>query len=177
MPPIYFHGNHNRYEVYNNTIWLSKFSAIKHSLSPPSPMHFCQQWTKACMPCSQQFAQAKVTHCYHCWNAPPTAHCAYTHNPWVGSPSIFSKHWWMSVGAIFFTWRNSVTHLCFICTSTSIPDSPATATYTYVPTRLQPCGSCCQNSIPSHQCSRQNWLILTETPGFIYRLGNLPRHH
>jgi len=37
----------------------------------------------------------------------------------VWFPSTFSKHWWMSVGAIFSTWRNSVPHLYFICNSMS----------------------------------------------------------
>ena len=31
----------------------------------------------------------------------------------------FSKHWWMSLGAIFSTWRNSMTYLYFIHISTS----------------------------------------------------------
>ena len=39
----------------------------------------------------------------------------------IWSPEMFSKHWWMSVGAIFFQHggRNSVPHFCFICTSMS----------------------------------------------------------
>jgi len=37
----------------------------------------------------------------------------------VWSPWMFSKHRWRSVGAIFASWRNSVTHLWFICTSIS----------------------------------------------------------
>ena len=35
----------------------------------------------------------------------------------VWSSQMFSKHWWMSKGAIFSSWRNSVTHLSFRCTS------------------------------------------------------------
>jgi len=33
---------------------------------------------------------------------------------------MFSKCQWMSLSAIFSSWRNSVTHLCFICAS--MPD-------------------------------------------------------
>jgi len=32
---------------------------------------------------------------------------------------MFIRHQWVSVGAIFSVWRNSVTHLCFILTSMS----------------------------------------------------------
>jgi len=37
----------------------------------------------------------------------------------VCSQQIFSKCHWILIGAIFSAWRNSVTHLCFICTSMS----------------------------------------------------------
>ena len=37
----------------------------------------------------------------------------------VCSPQTFNKHQRMPVAAIFSAWRNSVTHLCFICTSMS----------------------------------------------------------
>ena len=46
------------------------------------------------------------------------------------SPLMLSRCWWMSVGAIFSTWRNSVTHLCFLCTSMSdtiLSDCPSAA--------------------------------------------------
>ena len=39
----------------------------------------------------------------------------------VWSPYTFSKCQQMSVGAIFSTWRNASSHLCFICTSMSDP--------------------------------------------------------
>ena len=48
--------------------------------SPPLATHFHQQWTRACMPCSQQSTPAEVFHCccYHCWNTPPTTSlCSY----------------------------------------------------------------------------------------------------
>ena len=54
-------------------------------------------------------------------------HCAHTQ---CLSPQIFTKCQCMSVGAIFSTRRNSVTHLCFICTSmsdTMLSDCPSAA--------------------------------------------------
>ena len=44
MPPIYFHGNDNRYKEHSNTIWQSKFSVRKHcfwAYPPPLTMYFC----------------------------------------------------------------------------------------------------------------------------------------
>ena len=32
---------------------------------------------------------------------------------------MFSKYWWMSIGAVFSTWRNSMITLWFTCTSSS----------------------------------------------------------
>jgi len=46
MPPIYFHGDYNRYKEHNNTIGWSKFSATKHYFSTqslPLARHFHQQ--------------------------------------------------------------------------------------------------------------------------------------
>lgn len=49
----------------------------------------------------------------HCWNYCPQPHRAHIH-------CLFSKHWRMSVCAIFFsTWGNSIAHLCFIQNSMS----------------------------------------------------------
>ena len=48
----------------------------------------------------------------------------------VWSPSTFSKHWLMSLGATFSAWRNSMTCLCFMCTSVSdaiLSDCPSAA--------------------------------------------------
>ena len=53
--------------------------------------------------------------CCHCWNTPPTA--SLCSHPLFGL--TFSKHQWISVGAIFSSWRNSVPHLSFICISFS----------------------------------------------------------
>ena len=46
-------------------------------------------------------------------------HCLTVPTSTVWSPSMFSECQWMSMGAIFSTWRNSVPHLCFICPSMS----------------------------------------------------------
>jgi len=46
-------------------------------------------------------------------------HCLTVLTSTVWSPYTFSKCRWMSLGAIFSTWRNSVTHLCFIHPSMS----------------------------------------------------------
>ena len=76
----------------------------------------------------------QVTHCpcCHCWSAALTPHWAHIHcsvsrnlhQVWCMSL------WWMSVGDNFSACRNSVTHLCFICTSvsdTAVSDCPSAA--------------------------------------------------
>jgi len=47
-----------------------------------------------------------------------TTHCFAVLTSTVWSPETFSS-WWMQMGAIFSVHRNSVTHLCFICSSMS----------------------------------------------------------
>jgi len=59
-----------------------------------------------------------------------TTHCLTVLTSTLWSPSMFSKHQWMSVGAFSSIWRNSTTHLCFFCTSTSkiiLSDCPSAA--------------------------------------------------
>jgi hypothetical protein len=46
-------------------------------------------------------------------------HCLTVLTSTVWSLSTFSKHRWIWLGAIFFTWRNLITHLCFILISIS----------------------------------------------------------
>ena len=61
-----------------------------------------------------------------------TTHCLTALTFTVWSLYTFSKCWWMSVGAIFSTWRNSVPHLCFIRTSTPdaiLSDCPSAAVW------------------------------------------------
>jgi len=70
-------------------------------------MHFCQQWKRACI-LQRLLSLLKCTP-YHL--------TVLTFTVW--SPLTFSKCQWMSMGAIFSTWRNSMTHLCLIHTSMS----------------------------------------------------------
>jgi len=137
MPPIYFHGNYNRYKEHN-TIWQRKFSATKHCFQIyllPLAMLFCQPWRRACMLQSWKTAPAEVTNCFTAAMTSSllkqNSHCPTVLTSTVWSPSIFSKHEWMSMGAIFSSWGNSVTHLCFVCTSVSdtiFSDCPSAAT-------------------------------------------------
>ena len=46
-----------------------------------------------------------------------TTHCLTVLTSTVWSPLMPRKHLWMLMGAIFSTWKNSVTELCFIHTS------------------------------------------------------------
>ena len=48
-----------------------------------------------------------------------TTYCLTVLTSTVWFPSVFSKYQWMSTGAVFSTWRNSVPHLCFIHSSMS----------------------------------------------------------
>ena len=120
MPPIYFHGNYSSYKEYNNIIRESKFSATKQCFSaqpPPLAVHFHYWWARVCMLCSLQSALAEMTHCscHHCWNASPTA--SLCSHPLFGLHEIQQALVNVS-GLHFSTGRNSVTHLCFIYTST-----------------------------------------------------------
>jgi len=67
----------------------------------------------------QKFVPMRVTHshCCHCGSTPSTASlCSHLlYGLHKHSASIDESHW----VRFFSTWRNSVTHLCFICTSTS----------------------------------------------------------
>ena len=59
-----------------------------------------------------------------------TAHHLTVLTSTVRTPSMFSKHQWMSVDTFFSAWRNPVTHLCFIYTSISgtiLSDCPSAA--------------------------------------------------
>ena len=81
----YFHGNHNRYKEYKNSIWQSRFLATTLFFNIATAIRytyfFSQQRTRACLPFLQTSVPAKVTHyhCCHCCNAPPTSPCAHIH--------------------------------------------------------------------------------------------------
>ena len=55
-------------------------------------------------------------HCHHCQKC--TTHCLTVLKSTIWSPLTFTKHWWMSMGTIFSTWRK-VIYLCFIHSSMS----------------------------------------------------------
>jgi len=120
MLPIYFHGKHNKYKVYNNTIWWSKFSAKKHcfltkSLPLADWLQIC--WLKLLIPWCDSCAFLSE-HGLSFMLLPSLLKCI-THRLTVltstlWSTSVFSKHQWISVGVIFSSWRNSRTHLCSI---------------------------------------------------------------
>jgi len=74
---------------------------------------------------------ACISHCCcHCWIIPSTLHCTHIHR----LVSINNhKHWWMPVGAVFSTWRNSVIHICIVHTSRSdiiLSDAPLLSSLT-----------------------------------------------
>ena len=79
-------------------------------------MHFfCQQWTRACIPQLQKSAVAMTLSLLE-------KHCPYssvftvqfTSTGW--SPEMFSKHWWMSINAVFHAEKNLITWFCFVHT-------------------------------------------------------------
>ena len=76
MPPIYFHGNCNRYKENNNTDRPN--SEIQKSIFQNSHHHLAMDFSSneqepACRTCKKS-APAEVIHCCcrHSWNAPPT---------------------------------------------------------------------------------------------------------
>ena len=59
-----------------------------------------------------------------------TTHCLTVLAPTVWAPETFSKCQWIVSRCDFSMWRNSVLHLCFICTSMSdavLSDCPSAA--------------------------------------------------
>jgi len=103
MPPIHFHGNHNRYKDMDRAN-----SQLKNAILQHHHHHYLgifssnEQELRA----THKSAPSDVTscHCHHCWNTPPVPHCATVT---VQSPSVFSKHPWMSVVPCFPHGRNT----------------------------------------------------------------------
>ena len=138
MPPIYFHGNGNWYKKHNLTVSQGKFLATKccfFSTVTTASYAFApamKQWTKACMPHLKKSVPVEVTPCHHCWTASPSASLC--------SPPLFGLHTcsarvheWHGGCHFFSAWRNLMSHLSFIHTSTLdaiLSDWPATITYT-----------------------------------------------
>jgi len=126
MPPICLHENYNRYEEHNNAIWKSKFSATKYYFLTVTIISY------AFSPANEQEPACYTHNNLHSGGAPlltPTTHhhCAHIHclvsrNVQQASVNVSGGH--------FSTWRNSVTHRCFICTSmsdTGLTDCPSAA--------------------------------------------------
>lgn len=91
-------------------------------IHPPLAMHFLQQFKI----CATVWNMACLSHRYHrCWNVHLTV---LTSTIW--SPQTFGKCQWISVGAIFSSWRISVPYLSLIYSSmadTILSDYPSTA--------------------------------------------------
>ena len=103
----------------------------------PLAMHFRQQGTKAWMPRSSKYAPVEVTHCCccHCWNTPPTT-SLWSH-PLFGVHKCSSRIDECQGVQFFSAWRDSVTHLCFTCTSmlnAILSDCPSAAIH-HMPTK------------------------------------------
>ena len=120
MPPVYFHGNYNWYKEHNHAVRLCKFSATKHCF-----FHWVTTISCAFSPVINKSLHTILTKNWisvadplsHCWNVPRTA--SLCSRPLFGfhkcSTSIHDCH----CVQFFSAWRNSVSHLFFICTSTS----------------------------------------------------------
>jgi len=116
MPPMYFHGNWNK--EHNNTIF-------SHSHHQQLCIFTSNEQEPAC--CTSKHLHKQR------W---PTVNTAETHHQrlivltaTIWFPQMFSKRW-MSMGAIFPTWRNSVPSLYLIHASMSdaiVSDCPTAA--------------------------------------------------
>ena len=126
--------------LFDRTNYQLQNSIFHHSHNHYT-LHFCQWWTRMFMLHSWKSAQVEVTTLHGSWKPDlsltllllllkGTTHHLTVLTSTVLLPQIFSKLWWMPMGAIFTTWRNSTTHFCFICTSmssASLSDCPFAA--------------------------------------------------
>mgnify|MGYP001853061509 CR=1 FL=1 len=122
MPPIYFHGNYNRYKEHNNAVWQSKFSATKYYFSahslPLAMLFFLLPMNKSLhamlikihtsrgdplslLPLLKWITTSLCTH---------PLFDLYKHSANV-------KRW--KQAQFFSSWRNSMTSTCFIHSSMS----------------------------------------------------------
>lgn len=114
--PAYFHGHYSRCIEHSNTIWWNKFLTTKHGFSawslPPLAVHF--------------HLHPLFHSCYdsHCWGTPLTV---LVFTAWF--PETFSKHWWMSMDAIFFHMEEFSDTPLFI--HTFLSDCPSGASVTW----------------------------------------------
>jgi len=122
MSPIYLCGNYNRYKSTKNTyfieqihsyrtVFFSVTTTITYVFLPAMNKSLHAVFVNTCTSGHDPLSTSTFLKC--------TTHHPTVLTPTVRSPQMFIKHWWMSMGAIFSAWRNSVTHLCFICTPMS----------------------------------------------------------
>jgi len=110
-----------------NTITLSdranswQQNVFLSTYSPPLAVHFCQPWTRACIPRSWKAAWQSRT-----WISSTSLSSLLKHHPLPHYAHIHcldsTKMQQVSMnvsGCHFSAWRNLVTHLCFIHTSMS----------------------------------------------------------
>lgn len=97
-----------------NNNWGSKFSAKKHFFQH-SNHHSC-----AFLPATNKSLHATLESICTSKGDPLSSllkcitHRFTVHTITAWSTEVFSKCWWMTIGATFSTRRNAVTHLCFI---------------------------------------------------------------
>ena len=135
MPSIYFYGNHDRYKEHNLLYLIEQILSYQ-------PWFFS---IVTAINCPFLSAKNKILHSalvknLHQWRWPtiavttaeihhPLPHCAHIH--FLVSINI-NKCQWMLIGAIVFSWRNSVTPFCSTHTPMSnaiLSDCPSAAIY------------------------------------------------
>ena len=125
MSPIYFHGKYNRYKeqmLRYKTLFFNTVTTISYAFSPMMKKSLHATRIKRCISGSDPL--------FHSVSQSPTSLCSH---PLFG----FHKHS-ASVDEcqqvqFFYTWRNSMTHLCFIhifLSNTILSDCPSAATAT-----------------------------------------------
>ena len=119
MPSLFSIETTTDTKIHNNTTWYSKFplqsSVFRHRLHHYLCTFTSDEQEPAYCACSNLHRRK--------WLLSPllkcTTYCLTVLTSTVWSPETFSKHQWMSMGAISSAWRNSITHLCFIHNSMS----------------------------------------------------------
>ena len=121
MPPFYFHGNYSRYmrtitlfdraNSQFDTLFFNTNTIISYAFSPA--MNKSLYTTLITITVIHNMA-CLLHHCCHHWNTLLTTSLLCSH-PLTG----LHQHSESVNGCCFSTGGNSVTHLCFICTSIS----------------------------------------------------------
>jgi len=108
MPPIYFHGNYNRYKEHDNhlteqilsytTLFISRVTTVSCAFLPVMKKSLHGARITICM--AAQNMACLSCHCHQLLKC-------ITHSPTeltltVWSPKMLNEHQWISMGAIFF---------------------------------------------------------------------------